>query len=86
MILIISCPLLAYSQTNNQNMPSSDIQKNKNIIVLFTNAINERNLTAIDALVAKNIIEHRSGAGQGIDATKGFLMALPSAFPDFKTY
>jgi predicted ester cyclase len=36
-------------------------------------------------LVAKNIIEHRPGAGQGIEATKGFLMALQSAFPDFKT-
>jgi predicted ester cyclase len=36
-------------------------------------------------LVAKNIIEHRPGAGQGIEATKGFLMALQSAFPGFKT-
>ncbi len=86
-IIISSGPLLVYSQANNQNMQqqSSDIQKNKDIIVQFTKAINERNLTAIDNLVAKNIIEHRPGAGQGIDATKGFIMALQTAFPDFKT-
>ncbi len=36
-------------------------------------------------LVAKDIQEHRPGAGQGVDATKGFLMALQTAFPDFVT-
>jgi hypothetical protein len=58
---------------------------NKNTIVELTNAFNERNFSAIYKLVAKDIIEHRPGAGQGIAATKGFLMALQTAFPDFKT-
>ena len=49
---------------------------NKNIIVELTKAFNERNLAAIDKLVAKYIIEHRPGAGQGVEATKGFLLAL----------
>jgi predicted ester cyclase len=84
--VILACPLVAYSQTSNTlKSQDSDIEKNKKIIVEFTNAFNNRSLTAIDALVAKNIIEHRPGAGQGIEATKGFLMALQSAFPDFKT-
>jgi len=84
--IILAGPLVAYSQTNNiLKSQDSDIEKNKKIIMEFTNAINNRSLTAIDALVAKNIIEHRPGTGQGIDATKGFLMALQSAFPDFKT-
>jgi hypothetical protein len=38
-------------------------RKNKKIIIEFTNAINNRSLTAIDKLVAKNIIEHIPGAG-----------------------
>ena len=84
-ITTTAVPLFSYSQTNFLKSQDSDIEKNKKIIVEFTNAINNRNLTAIDNLVAKNIIEHRPGAGQGIEATKGFLMALQSAFPDFKT-
>lgn len=58
---------------------------NKNTIVELTKAFNERNHTAIDILVAKDIIEHRPGVGQGIAATKVFLMALQREFPDFKT-
>ncbi len=83
-IVLSSGPLLAYSQMNNQ-IQNSDIEKNKNIIIQFTTSVNERNLTGIDRLVAKNIIEHRPGAGQGIGATKGFVLALQTAFPDFKT-
>jgi steroid delta-isomerase-like uncharacterized protein len=86
-IISSSGSLLAYSQATNiqKSQGSEDIEKNKNIITQFTNAFNDRNLTAIDNLVAKNNIGHRLGAGQSIEATKGFLMALQTAFPDFKT-
>ena len=79
--------IFAQIQTNNPSATLVD-QKEiiyKNIIVELTKAFNERNLTVIDKLVAKDIIEHRPGAGQSIAATKGFLMALQTAFPDFKT-
>jgi len=36
-------------------------------------------------LLQKNIIEHALGVGQGIEATKGFLLELQTGFPDFKT-
>jgi predicted ester cyclase len=77
---------MVYSQISNSSQTnSSDIENNKDIVISLTDAFNERNLTAIDMLVAKDIKEHRPGAGQGIEATKGFLMALQTAFPDFKT-
>ncbi|TVP40776.1 ester cyclase [Candidatus Nitrosocosmicus arcticus] len=61
------------------------MKKTKDIVVNLTNAFNDRNFTAIDILVAKDIKENRPGAGHGVEATKGFLMALQTAFPDFKT-
>ena len=62
--IILAGPLVAYSQTNNiLKSQDSDIEKNKKIIMEFTNAINNRSLTAIDNLVAKNIIEHRPDVG-----------------------
>ena len=77
---------LVYSQGSNPSQTnSSDIENNKNLIIDLTDAFNKRNLTAIDTLVAKDIKENRPGAGQGVEATKGFLMALQTAFPDFKT-
>lgn len=80
------CLPVVYSQSSNSSQTnSSDIENNKDIVIGLTDAFNERNLTAIDLLVAKDIKEHRPGAGQGIEATKGFLMALQTAFPDFKT-
>lgn len=77
----------AQTQVNSSSATPVDQKEtaNKNIIVELTKAFNQRNLTAIDKLVAKDIIEHRQGAGQGVEATKGFLMALQTAFPDFKT-
>ena len=81
-----ACLPSVYSQSSNLSQTnSSDIEKNKNVIIELTDAFNERNLTAIDILVAKDVKEHRQGAGQGVEATKGFLMALQTAFPDFKT-
>jgi predicted ester cyclase len=77
---------IVYSQSfNNSQTNSSDVEKNKDVIVELTDAFNDRNLTAIDMLVAKDIKENRPGVGQGVEATKGFLMALQTAFPDFKT-
>jgi predicted ester cyclase len=82
----VACLPSVYSQSSNSSqIISSDIEKNKNVVVELTDAFNQRNLSAIDMLVAKDIKEHRPGAGQGVDATKGFLMALQTAFPDFKT-
>jgi predicted ester cyclase len=86
LFLIGSCSSISYSQISNSSQTTSfDIEKNKDIVIRLTDAFNERNFTAIDMLVAKDIKEHRPGAGQGIEATKGFLMTLQTAFPDFKT-
>lgn len=80
------CLPIVFAQISNSSQTnSSDIENNKNVIIDLTDAFNERNLTAIDMLVSKDIKEHRPGAGQGVEATKGFLMALQTAFPDFKT-
>lgn len=86
LFLVGTCSSISYSQISNSSQTnSSDIEKNKDIVVKLTDAFNERNLTAIDMLVAKDIKEHRPGVGQGVEATKGFLIALDTAFPDFKT-
>jgi predicted ester cyclase len=60
-------------------------QRNKDIVVAMTDAFNTRNVTALDNLIAQDIIENRPGVGQGIEATKGFLASLMQAFPDFIT-
>ncbi len=83
--IMISGVSFAYSQSDKSIQTKSQEGNNKNIIIEFTKAFNDRNLTAIDKLVAKYVIEHRPGAGTGIDATKGFLLVLQTAFPDFKT-
>jgi hypothetical protein len=77
----------AQNQTNDFPAFSTDQNEtfNKNIIINLTKAFNERNLSAIDKLVAKDIIEHRPGARHGGEATKGFLLALQTALPDFQT-
>jgi predicted ester cyclase len=77
----------AQNQSINSSASSTDQKEtfNKNMVIELTKAFNERNLSAIDKLVAKDIKEHRPGAGQGVEATKGFLLALQTAFPDFKT-
>ncbi|WP_148686481.1 ester cyclase [Candidatus Nitrosocosmicus hydrocola] len=80
------CLASVYSQNYNSSQTnSSDMEKNKDVIIKLTDAFNDRNLTVIDMLVSKDIKENRPGAGQGVEATKGFLMALQTAFPDFKT-
>ncbi len=85
-LLLVGGIPLAYSQGIDSSQSNSfDIEKNKDVIVGLTDAFNERNLSAIDKLVAKDIKENRPGAGQGVEATKGFLKALQTAFPDFKT-
>jgi predicted ester cyclase len=81
-----SCLPLVYSQSANPSQTnSSEVGNNKNVIIELADAFNQRNFTAIDMLVANDIKEHRPGEGQCVEATKGFLMALQTAFPDFKT-
>jgi len=43
---------------------------NKSIVVAFTQAFNNRNITALDKLVTVNVIEHNSLARQGLDGVK----------------
>lgn len=76
---------IVHSQSLNYSPLNSDVEKNKHVVKELINVFNNRSLTALDNIVAKDIKEHRPGAGQGIDATKGFLVALKTAFPDFKT-
>ena len=50
------CLTSVYSQSSNSSQTnSSEVENNKNVIIKLTNAFNERNLTAIDVLVAKDI-------------------------------
>ena len=75
-----------YTQSSNSSQTnSSEVENNKNTIIRLTDAFNEKNLTIIGKLVAKDIKEHRPGTGQGVGATKGFLMALQTAFSDFRS-
>lgn len=71
--------------TNQTYNLTQDEQRNKDIVLAMTDAFNTRNVTALDNLIAQDIIENRPGIGQGIEATEGFLASLMQAFPDFKT-
>ena len=78
------------SAVNTTVVASDDIdrqqeQRNKDIVLAMIEAFNNRNVTALDYLIAEDIVENRPGTGQGIEATKGFLAALMQAFPDFNT-
>jgi predicted ester cyclase len=55
---------------------------NKSIIVAFTQAFNNRNITALDKLVAVNEIEHNSLAHQDLEGVKRYFCDLIAAFPD----
>ena len=66
-------------QQDNNNSTS---HMNKSIVVAFTQAFNDRNITALDKLVAANEVEHNSLAHQGLSGVKQYFRDLISAFPD----
>jgi predicted ester cyclase len=66
-------------QQDNNNSTS---HMNKSIVVAFTQAFNDRNITALDKLVAANEVEHNSLAHQGLSGAKQYFRDLISAFPD----
>lgn len=66
-------------QQDNNNSTS---HMNKSIVVAFTQAFNDRNITALDKLVATNEVEHNSLAHQGLSGVKQYFRDLISAFPD----
>jgi predicted ester cyclase len=70
-----------------QTQPSQTQDENntKAVILAFTKAFNDHNVTALDRVVDKNIIEPRPGVQSGINSTKQFLNSLITAFPDFHT-
>ena len=69
-------------QEKEKDSSSSISHMNKSIVVAFTQAFNNRNITALDKLVAVNEIEHNSLAYQGLDGVKQYFSDLIAAFPD----
>jgi predicted ester cyclase len=69
---------LQLQQDNNNSIS----HMNKSIVVAFTQAFNNRNITALDKLVATNEVEHNSLAHQGLSGVKQYFRDLISAFPD----
>ena len=69
---------LQLQQDNNNSIS----HMNKSIVVAFTQAFNNRNITALDKLVAANEVEHNSLAHQGLSGVKQYFRDLISAFPD----
>ena len=81
---------LSYAQqTGSQSIQLEDEDKekrnNKEFAIAFTEAFNNHNASALDNLVAENIIEHRPGIQSGLDTYKQFLNSLITAFPDLHT-
>jgi steroid delta-isomerase-like uncharacterized protein len=72
-------------QEQSSQEDTQEEESNKAIIIAFTNASNDRNYTAIEQYVAKDIIEHRPGVMSGRNSTIQFLQSLATAFPDFYT-
>jgi predicted ester cyclase len=90
MTLFASAIILLFSlqQQSAIAQQSQGVQEENNtkaVILAFTKAFNDHNVTALDAVVDKNIMEHRPGVLSGINSTKQFLNSLISAFPDFHT-
>ena len=69
-------------QQDNNNNNNSISHMNKSIVVAFTQAFNNRNITALDKLVAANEVEHNSLAHQGLGGVKQYFRDLITAFPD----
>jgi hypothetical protein len=75
-------------QSGNKSLQSDNEVKEKNnkaIVIAFTEAFNTRNASALDNIVAQNVIEHRPGIQSGLNTYKQFLNSMITAFPDFHT-
>jgi steroid delta-isomerase-like uncharacterized protein len=78
--------LLAQQEKNQQtNLVEESEERNKAIVLAFTEAFNNHNASVLDNYVAEDIIEHRPGIESGLASTKQFLNSLITAFPDFHT-
>ena len=69
-------------QEKEKDSSSSISHMNKSIVVAFTQAFNNRNITALDKLVSVNEIEHNLLAYQGLHGVKQYFSDLMTAFPD----
>jgi predicted ester cyclase len=69
-------------QEKEKDSSSSINHMNKSIVVAFTQAFNNRNITALDKLVSVNEIEHSLLAYQGLHGVKQYFSDLMTAFPD----
>jgi steroid delta-isomerase-like uncharacterized protein len=68
---------------NSYNQQEEKEQKeNKAIVVAYVEAVNNRNLSALDKIVSKDIIVHDTEIQSGLNATKQFIKTLLVAFPD----
>ena len=97
MISIMVCSIIAlvpheqlsFAQhsPNNPTQLENEVKErnNKAAVVAFTEAFNNRNASALDNLVAQNVIEHRPGVQSGLNTYKQFLNSMIMAFPDFQT-
>jgi predicted ester cyclase len=75
--------VLGQLQQQQQEKNNNSISHmNKSIVVAFTQAFNNRNITVLDKLVAVNEIEHNSAAHQGLDGVKRYFSDITAAFPD----
>jgi predicted ester cyclase len=72
----------ALGQLQLQQDNNNSSHMNKSIVVAFTQAFNNRNITALDKLVATNEVEHNSLAHQGLGGVKQYFRDLITAFPD----
>jgi predicted ester cyclase len=72
----------ALGQLQLQQDNNSISHMNKSIVVAFTQAFNDRNITALDNLVAANEVEHNSLVHQGLGGVKQYFRDLITAFPD----
>ena len=63
-------------QGKEKDSSSSINHTNKSIVVAFTQAFNNRNITALDKLVSVNEIEHNSLAHQGLDGVQRYFHDL----------
>src|ERR671927_661413 len=73
--------VLGQLQQQQQEKNNNSISHmNKSIVVAFTQAFNNRNITALDKLVAANEVEHNSLAHQGLGGVKQYFRDLITAF------
>jgi predicted ester cyclase len=71
-------------QQQQQKNNSSISHTNKSIVIAFTQAFNNRNITALNKLVAVNEIEHNTLVHPGLDGVKQYFNDLITAFPDLR--